>query len=187
MIRKTKETEIEVLWTPRGSREIQINTGVGFLDHMLECWAFHGGFDLKLEAIGDLSVDPHHTVEDTAIALGETMAEELGDRSGLARFGWAYAPLDEALSRAVVDLVQRPFCRLGLPALPQALGTIPGEMVGHFFRSLAFAGRFTLHLDVLAGDNGHHVAESAFKALGLSLAAALQPAGSVPASTKGVL
>ena len=186
MIRETKETRVEVLWRPEAG-PIEVATGVGFLDHMLEQWAFHGGFTLSLKAEGDLRVDAHHTAEDAALALGEEVDAVLGSREGLARFGWAYAPLEEALARAVVDLARRPSCALRLLPLPPALGQLPSEMVPHLLRSLASAGRFTLHLDVLAGENGHHMVEASFKALGLAFAQALRPKGAAAASTKGVL
>ena len=187
MIRRTGETLVEVEWRVRGKGPARVETGIGFLDHMLESWAFHGGFDLRLKADGDLRVDAHHTVEDVALALGEAMDEALGDRAGLARFGWAYAPLDEALARAVVDLVRRPYCEVTLPPLPPMIGQLPSEMVPHLFRSLATAGRFTLHLDVLRAENGHHAVEAAFKALALAMGQALAVKGRSARSTKGAL
>lgn len=187
MIRETKEVRVEVTWIPAGTGRIEVATGIGFLDHMLEQWAFHGGFDLSLRAEGDLRVDAHHTVEDVAIALGECVAEALGDRAGLTRFGWAYAPLDEALSRAVVDLVRRPHCSFRAAPLPERIGEMSGEMVPHFFRSFAEAGRFTLHVDLLQGENAHHRVESAFKALALAFAQALQRRGDGAPSTKGTM
>lgn len=187
MIRETSETRVEVEWSPRGESDPEVATGIGFLDHMLNQWAFHGGFGLRLACRGDLGVDAHHTVEDVALALGEEMDRVLGDRAGLARFGWAYAPLDEALSRAVVDLVKRPHCSLRAAPFPERLGQLPGEMVPHFFRSLSSSGRFTLHLDLLHGENAHHRVESAFKAFALALALAVAPKGRGPASTKGTM
>ncbi|MFI5165431.1 MAG: imidazoleglycerol-phosphate dehydratase [Thermoanaerobaculales bacterium] len=187
MIRKTKETKVEVVWSPSAAGAIEVATGIGFLDHMLEQWAFHGAFGLTLRTEGDLRVDAHHTVEDTALALGQCVAEALGDRSGLARFGWAYAPLDEALARAVVDLVRRPFCAFRAAPLPDLLGQLPGEMVPHFFRSFAGSCAVTLHIDILEGENAHHRVEAAFKAFGLAFAQALRPSGTGVASTKGVL
>jgi len=187
MIRETRETRVEVEWSPRGDGNPEVVTGIGFLDHMLGQWAFHGGFELRLTCQGDLGVDAHHTVEDVALALGEEMDRVLGDRAGLARFGWAYAPLDEALSRAVVDLVKRPHCSFRAAPLPEMLGQLPGEMVPHFFRSLSSSGRFTLHLDLLHGENAHHRVESAFKAFGLALAQAVMVRGRDAASTKGTM
>ncbi len=187
MIRETKETRVDVEWRPRGTGQITVATGVGFLDHMLEQWAFHGGFDLRLRAEGDLGVDAHHTAEDAAIALGQAVDAALGGRAGLARFGWAYVPLEDALSRAVVDLARRPFCAFRASPLPEMLGQLPGEMVGHVFRSLATAGRFTLHVDLLHGDNAHHRVESAFKAFGLAFAQAVRPISEAAPSTKGTM
>lgn len=187
MIRETKETKVEVAWSPSAGGAIEVATGIGFLDHMLKQWAFHGGFALTLRTEGDLPVDAHHAVEDTALALGQCVSEALGDRSGLARFGWAYAPLDEALARAVVDLVRRPFCAFSAAPLPDMLGQLPGEMVPHFFRSFACSCALTLHVDVLEGENAHHRVEAAFKAFGLAFAQALRPSGTEATSTKGVL
>lgn len=187
MIRRTRETAVDVEWAARSASRSQVDTGIGFLDHMLESWALHGGFGLRLKADGDLHVDAHHTIEDVALALGGAMDEALGDRAGLARFGWAYAPLDETLARAVVDLARRPSCTVVLPALPAMMGQFPSEMVPHFFRSLSAAGRFTLHLDVLRTENGHHAVEAAFKALALAMAQAVENKGEAPLSTKGVL
>jgi imidazoleglycerol-phosphate dehydratase len=187
MIRETKEVRVEVSWSPWGTGRIEVASGIGFLDHMIAQWAFHGGFDLSLRAEGDLRVDAHHTVEDTALALGECVSEVLGDRAGLARFGWAYAPLDEALSRVVVDLVKRPHVSFRAEPLPERIGELPGEMVAHFFRSFAEAGRFTLHVDLLQGENAHHRVESAFKAFALAFSQAVQPRGSGAPSTKGTM
>lgn len=186
MIRETKETKVEVVWSPAGGA-IEVATGLGFLDHVLEQWAFHGGFGLTLKTAGDLRVDAHHTVEDTALALGKCVSDALGDRAGLARFGWAYAPLDEALARVVVDLVKRPFCAFRAGPLPDMIGQLPGEMVPHFLRSFATSGEVTLHVDVLAGESAHHRVEAAFKAFGLAFAQAVRPKGGGAASTKGVL
>lgn len=188
MRRVTNETAVEVTWRPRPGR-VAVQTGLGFLDHMVEQFAFHSGTALSLKAKGDLGVDAHHTVEDVALALGEEVSRSLGERVGLARFGWAYAPLDEALARVVVDLVRRPYAAVALGTLPPMLGAVPGEMVPHFFRSFATAAQITLHVEVLAGENGHHRAEAAFKALGLAFAQALAPAGggARARSTKGRL
>jgi len=187
MIRETGETRVEVEWNPRGESKAVVTTGIGFLDHMLAQWAFHGAFDLRLTCQGDLGVDAHHTVEDVALALGQEMDQVLGGREGIHRFGWAYAPLDESLSRAVVDLVKRQHCSFRAAPLPEMLGQLPGEMVPHFFRSLSSSGQFTLHLDLLRGENSHHRVESAFKAFGLALAQAVAVKGRGAASTKGTM
>ncbi|MEW6758739.1 MAG: imidazoleglycerol-phosphate dehydratase [Acidobacteriota bacterium] len=184
--RETRETRVEVGLSLRGG-PVAVETGVGFLDHMLETLAHHGGLGLSLRVRGDLHVDAHHSVEDASIALGRVLDEALCERQGLARFGWAYAPLDEALARAVVDLARRSHCTFTCPSLPERIGEFPSEMTGHFFRTLASEGRFTLHLDVLRADNGHHALESAFKALALALRQALVPVAQRVRSTKGTL
>lgn len=187
MKRVTKETTVELLWRPKPGK-ILVQTGVGFLDHMLDQLAFHSGSSLVLNAKGDLEVDAHHTVEDVALAFGEEVSRVLGDRSGLTRFGWAYAPLEDALARSVVDLVRRPWASVKLGNLPPMLGAVPSEMVPHFFRSFAMSAQMTLHVEVLSGENGHHQVEAAFKATALALAQALFPAPLTKArSTKGRL
>jgi imidazoleglycerol-phosphate dehydratase len=186
MIRETKETRVELTMSME-SGAIEVATGVGFLDHMVEQWAFHGGLGLTLRTQGDLKVDAHHTVEDTAIGLGLALSEALRDRDDIRRFGHAYAPLDEALARAVVDLVRRPFCAFRCPALAPMIGAMPGEMVPHFFRSMATSGQFTLHIDVLQGESDHHRVEAAFKAFGLATAMAAGPSKRASGSTKGVM
>lgn len=185
-VRETRETRVEV-GLSLGGGSVAVETGVGFLDHMLETLACHGGLGLSLQARGDLHVDAHHCVEDVSIALGRALDEVLGPRQGLARFGWAYAPLDEALARAVVDLARRPFCAFTSPPLPEMIGGFPGDMAAHFFRSFSLEGRFTLHLDVLRAENGHHAIESAFKALAMALRQALSPVSQKVRTTKGVL
>jgi imidazoleglycerol-phosphate dehydratase len=196
--RKSRETEVLVaLALDPESPAAEIDSGIGFLDHMLTSLATHAGWDLRLACRGDLAVDDHHSVEDCAIALGETLARALAAGAAAGRppkrFGSAYAPLDEALARAVIDLSGRPFCRTELGLSGASLGGLEGENVGHFFWSLASTAKMTLHIDVLAGDNAHHKAEAAFKALALALreAAASSPLAppdsgtSGPASTKG--
>lgn len=189
--RITRETRIEGSFSLRGAGTVDIATGIGFLDHMLHALALHAGFDVALRCEGDLHIDDHHTAEDCALALGEAFDAALGDRSGIMRFGWAYAPLDEALSRAVVDLVRRPGASVELGLTRERLGELSCENVAHFLSSFAIAGRFTLHIDTLKGANDHHRAESAFKALALALRQATAPAdAAAPASarsTKGAL
>lgn len=187
LIRQTKETRVEVALKPGGRGRASVETGIGFLDHMLGTWALYAGVDLSLRCDGDLHVDAHHTAEDSALALGEALDVSLGSREGIARFGWAYAPLEEALARAALDLARRPFYAGAFPVLPPMLGTLPGEMVPHVLRSFAFAGRFTLHADVLRSENGHHAVEAAFKSMGLAFAMALAPKGRGARSAKGVL
>ena len=168
---------------------MNIGTGVGFLDHLLGSLALHAGWDLELTCSGDLHIDDHHTAEDCAIVLGQALDKALGERAGIVRFGAAYAPLDEALSRVVVDLCTRPVAVVNLGLRREMLGTLSCENVPHVLRSLAVSGRFTLHADVLAGENDHHRAESAFKALALALRQATARSGGAGAvaSTKGVL
>lgn len=186
--RKTGETAITVALELDGTGRSEIATGIGFLDHMLTALAKHGRFDLTLECEGDLHVDDHHTVEDCALALGQAFDQALGERRGITRFGSAYAPLDEALARAVVDLSGRPCAVIELGLTREMLGEVACENLVHFFSSLAGTARMALHLDVLRGDNDHHRAEAAFKATALALRQAVRSDGSaeVP-STKGVL
>jgi imidazoleglycerol-phosphate dehydratase len=186
--RKTLETAVEVELILDGTGRAEVATGIGFFDHMLGALAKHARFDLTLKCRGDLEVDDHHTVEDCGLALGQSLDQALGERRGIARFGSAYAPLDEALARAVVDLSGRPYAVVDLGLARAALGTLSCENVGHFFASLATAGRMALHVDVLRGANDHHRAEAAFKAAALALRQSVRPDGpdQVP-STKGVL
>jgi imidazoleglycerol phosphate dehydratase HisB len=186
--RKTLETGISLELTLDGSGRAEVATGIGFLDHMLGALAKHTRFDLSLKCRGDLEVDDHHTVEDCALALGQALDQALGQRRGSARFGSAHAPLDEALARVVVDLSGRPCAVVELGLERETLGGLACENVGHFFASLATAGRMALHVDVLRGANDHHRAEAAFKAAALALRQAVRIEGpdQVP-STKGVL
>jgi imidazoleglycerol phosphate dehydratase HisB len=186
--RRTAETAIRVALTLDGTGRAEIETGIGFLDHMLTALAKHARFDLDLSCDGDLDIDDHHTAEDCALALGMALDAALGERRGIGRFGSAYAPLDEALARVVVDLSGRPFARVSCGFCRERIGEIATENLTHVFQSLAMAGRMALHVDVLEGENDHHRAEAAFKALALALrnAVALDGSGDVP-STKGVL
>jgi imidazoleglycerol-phosphate dehydratase len=186
--RATKETRIELTLVLDGEGLSSVATGVGFLDHMLASLAKHARFDLVLTCEGDLEIDDHHTAEDCALALGSALDEALGERAGIARFGHAYAPLDEALARAVVDLSGRPFADVDLGLSRERLGALATENLTHVLASLATAARMTLHVDVSKGENDHHRAEAAFKATALALRAACTRDGSssVP-STKGVL
>lgn len=185
--RKTGETEVEVVLVVDGSGIVDVKTGLGFFDHMLQALGRHSGFDLELGATGDLDVDDHHTVEDCAIVLGRALDEALGDRSGIARFGTAYAPLDESLARAVVDLSGRPWPEVAIPFDRPTIGEVATENVIHFFRSFAIEARMALHLDLVRGDNDHHKAEAAFKALALALRDAVMARGEGVPSTKGSL
>lgn len=186
--RETKETRIELELDLDGTGEVDVSTGLGFLDHMLTALGRHGRLNLRLHCQGDLEVDDHHTVEDCALVLGEALEQALGERRGIQRFGYAYAPLDEALARVVVDLSGRaaPVVNLGLQR--EMIGQVATENLHHFFVSLANRSRSAIHVDVLRGDNDHHRIEAAFKALALALrqAVALDGSDEVP-STKGVL
>lgn len=186
--RKTRETDIRCELVLDGTGVASVATGIGFLDHLLVTLARFSRFDLTLTCAGDLHIDDHHTAEDCALALGKALDEALGERRGIERFGHAYAPLDEALARAVVDLSGRPWPEIHLGLVRETLGTIACENIRHVLQSLAIAGRMALHVEVLRGDNDHHRAEAAFKALALALRAAVRPDGSEAiASTKGVL
>lgn len=171
-----------------GSQTVDIQTGVGFLDHMIHALAKHAGWSLIVECIGDLHIDDHHTTEDCGIALGQAFKEALGQVRGVKRFGTGFAPLDEALSRAVVDLSNRPFAVIDLGLKREKIGDLSCEMIPHFLESFAEAARITLHVDCLRGFNDHHRSESAFKALAVAIREATSSNGTkdVP-STKGVL
>ena len=186
--RATRETSTQLSLALDGTGKTTIKTGIGFLDHLLDALGRHARLDLKLTCEGDLQVDDHHTAEDCALALGEALDRALGERRGISRFGWALAPFDEALARAVVDLSGRPFADVALDLKREAIGGLACENVGHFLRSFATAARLTLHVDVLKGENDHHRAEAAFKATALALrqAVALSGFDDVP-STKGTL
>lgn len=186
--RKTGETDITVTVNLDGTGAASVRTGIGFLDHMLTALARHARLDLTLACTGDLQVDDHHTAEDCALALGAAIDTALGERRAFARFGHAYAPLDEALARAVVDLSGRPYAVVELGLRREAIGGLSCENIPHVITSLATALRGAIHVDVLRGENDHHRAEAAFKALALALRAALArtPNADVP-STKGVL
>lgn len=186
--RKTRETEITVTLRLDGTGESKISTGVGFYDHLLGSLAHHALFDLEIEATGDLAIDEHHTVEDVALVFGAALAEALGDRSGIARFGDAAVPMDEAVATAVVDVGGRPYAVIDLPFKGKRAGKLPLQLIEHVFESFARAGGVTLHLKG-KGRNDHHLAEAAFKALGRSLraACAADPRRSGVASTKGSL
>lgn len=188
--RATSETSISVTLDLDGTGQHAISTGVGFLDHMLRHIAVHGLFDLDLKAAGDLEIDTHHTIEDTALALGQAFDQALGDRRGIVRMGSAYAPMDETLAFAAVDLSGRPYSVFqGKWHSPQ-IGQFPVSLVRHFIESLAVTSRANIHARVLYGRDDHHQAEALFKALARALDAATQldprRSGAVP-STKGSL
>lgn len=186
--RRTSETSVDLTLNIDGSGVASVATGIGFLDHLLVALARHARLDLELKCAGDLHIDDHHTSEDVALSLGQALDQALGDRRGVTRFGHALVPLDEALSRAVVDLSGRPFADVNLSLTRSSIGEMACENVGHVLRSFASAARLTLHVDVLKGDNDHHRAESAFKATAIALRDAVRRSGfdDVP-STKDVL
>ncbi len=187
--RATRETRVRVELT-LAPGPIDVKTGIGFLDHMLTSLAFHGGLSLVLSCQGDLEVDDHHSAEDCALALGTALRQALGDKAGIRRFGSAYAPLDEALARAVIDLSGRPCAVVELGLTRESIGALACENITHFVTSLANAAMATIHLDVLRGSNDHHRAEAAFKALALALREAITidaSRGSAVPSAKGTL
>jgi imidazoleglycerol-phosphate dehydratase len=187
--RKTRETDVQLALDLDGFGRSKIATGVGFLDHMLTAFATHGHLDLDIRCKGDLHVDAHHSVEDVGIALGDGLLQALGDRKGIVRFGHAYVPLDEALSRCVVDLSGRPFLHYDVGFRAQRVGDMPTELFEDFFWALADHGRLNLHLEAIRGRNAHHIAETLFKssARALAMAVALDPRVKGVPSTKGSL
>jgi imidazoleglycerol-phosphate dehydratase len=186
--RSTRETQITVTLKLDGTGETNIETGVGFYDHLLDSLAHHALFDLEVRAAGDLVIDEHHTVEDVALVLGAALAAALADRSGIVRFGDAAVPMDESIVTAVVDVGGRPYAVIDLPFKGKRAGKMPLELIEHVFESLARAGGMTLHIKG-KGRNDHHLAEAAFKALGRALraACAVDPRRRGAASTKGAL
>ena len=187
--RDTKETRIRASINLDGSGAGKLDTGVPFLDHMLDQVARHGGFDLEISAKGDLHIDAHHTVEDIGITLGQALAQALGDKQGIRRYGHAYVPLDEALSRVVVDLSGRPGLEFKIAFVRARIGEFDVDLVHEFFQGFVNHAQVTLHVDNLKGDNAHHQAETAFKAFGraLRMAAELDPRAQGVPSTKGTL
>lgn len=186
--RETGETRIRASVDLDGSGRADVSTGLAFLDHMITQLSMHGRFDVTIEASGDLNVDDHHTVEDVALVLGRVFREALGEVRSIRRFGSAYAPLDEALARVVVDWSGRPLAVTELGLVRHEIGRVATENIPHFLRSFATAADLTLHVDVLRGENDHHRIESAFKALALALRSSVERVSGygVP-STKGVL
>lgn len=184
--RETSETAIELDLTLDGTGVADVDTGVGFLDHLLAGLTKHARFDLTLRCRGDIEIDDHHTVEDCGLALGAAIDDALGERRGITRFGSAYAPLDEALARAVVDISGRGGAWVSLNLQRESIGALSTENLPHFIESLARTAGITIHVDVLKGENDHHRAEAAFKALALALRQAVARSGEqgIP-STKG--
>lgn len=184
--RETNETKVRVRVDLDGTGRAQVSTGVGFFDHLLESLAHHSLIDLEIETSGDLIVDDHHTVEDTALVLGEALANALGDRSGIQRFGDASVPMDEAIARCTIDVGGRPYAVIELPMTNPYIGNLTTQNLAHALEALASRAGFTLHLSA-SGANDHHTAEAAFKALAraLRLAVAADPRRHGVPSTKG--
>lgn len=182
--RTTKETSIQLILGLEPG-EIEINSGIGFFDHMLNQLAFHAGWSLSISCKGDLGVDDHHSVEDIAIALGMAFSELVPSNAGRTRFGYAYAPMDEALARAAIDLSGRGLCEFSGTFAAPSIGSLTASNIAHFFQSFAMQAHFTMHLDILRGENDHHKAEALFKAAALALKAALEIRPDAEGSTKG--
>lgn len=185
--RKTKETDIELSLKIDGSRDIDIDTGVPFFDHMLTLFGFHAGFDLNIKCLGDLPVDDHHTVEDVGIALGQAYYQALGQFKGINRYGMCYVPMDEALARAVVDVSNRPYLFYKATYQRIEIGGLSLENVLEFFRAFVNEARINLHLEVLYGQNDHHKVESLFKAFARAIKEASMIVSNDLPSTKGML
>ena len=187
--RRTKESDVRVVLDLDGTGEASSDTGVPFYDHMVAQLGRHAGFDLAVHTRGDLEVDPHHTVEDTSLALGQALREALGDKAGLRRFGDALVPLDECLVQAAVDLSGRPYLVHAQPKIVELIGTFDTTLVRHVWESFVATSQIALHVRVLSGENGHHVVEAQFKAVARALrdAVALDPRVTGVPSTKGSL
>jgi imidazoleglycerol-phosphate dehydratase len=187
--RKTRETDIHVDFNLDGSGLVDIATGVGFMDHMLTLFAVHGFFDLVIRAQGDTHVDDHHTVEDLGICLGQAFAEALGDKAGINRYGHAYVPMDETLARVCVDFSNRPFLHYKVAIADRKIGTFDTALAAEFLRAFSLHAGLTLHVDLLHGENGHHIIEAIFKALGRATGEAASPRAGLDGtlSSKGIL
>lgn len=186
--RKTKETDIYIELDLEGGTTTDIQTGIGFFDHMLNAFAVHGGFGLYVRVEGDLEVDCHHTIEDTGIVLGQALAKALGDKSGIKRFGSFYVPMDEALGFCSLDISGRPFLVFDALFPEERIGSYDSCMTEEFMRAFAFNAGITLHMKALYGKNSHHITEALYKALGHALRQAVElSSDNKPLSTKGVL
>ncbi|HEX9505261.1 MAG TPA: imidazoleglycerol-phosphate dehydratase HisB [Acidimicrobiia bacterium] len=185
--RETKETTVDLTLEVDGTGAASASTGIPFFDHMLEQLAKHGGFDLRIEATGDLEVDLHHTVEDVGIVLGTALKEALGDKAGVRRFASALVPLDEALVQVALDLSGRPFLVYDVDPVSEWIGTFDPQLTEEFWRAFAFGAGITLHIRSLSGRNGHHVIEASFKGVARSLRDAVRVEGTSVPSTKGTL
>lgn len=184
--RTTKETDIQLVLSLDGGN-VRVSTGVGFLDHMLTAMAFHGGLGLNVKAHGDLNVDSHHTVEDVGIVLGQALAQALGDKAGIARFGNSFVPMDEALVQCCLDISGRPFLAFEAPMPQEKIGEYDACLTQEFLRAFAFNAGVTLHVRCMAGVNAHHITEAIFKATGRALRQAIRVEGTTVLSSKGML
>jgi imidazoleglycerol-phosphate dehydratase len=188
--RKTKETDISVEVNLDGTGVYNVSTGIGFLDHMIEQFSRHSLIDVTLKIDGDLHVDQHHTTEDSALALGQAIAEALGDKGGIGRYGTAHSPMDETLARVALDISGRPFCAFNAKFSQEKLGELDTELIPHWFHSIAQAVGITLHIELLYGENNHHICEAIFKGFARAMRQAVEvdprKGGAVP-STKGQL
>ena len=187
LIRKTNETAVELCLCLDGEGKSEIETGIGFFDHMLTLFARHGGFDLEIHCDGDLFVDAHHSVEDIGIVLGDAIKEALGDKNGIRRYGSALIPMDETLAEAALDLSGRSYLVFNAEFTAERIGEFPTEMAEEFFRAVADRAGMTLHINLRYGKNNHHMAEGIFKAFGHALKDAVAIDGGGILSTKGVL
>jgi imidazoleglycerol-phosphate dehydratase len=185
--RTTKETTVDLVLDVDGGGSASASTGIPFFDHMLEQLGKHGGFDLRIEATGDLEVDTHHTVEDVGIVLGTALKEALGDKAGVRRFASSLVPLDEALVQVALDLSGRPFLVYEVDPVAEWIGTFDPQLAEEFWRAFAFGAGITLHVKSLAGKNGHHVIEASFKGVARALRDAVTIEGTSVPSTKGTL
>ena len=187
LVRKTKETDITVEIDLDGSGKADINTGIGFFDHMLSAIAVHGGMDLTVKCKGDLDVDGHHTVEDVGIVFGKALSSALGDKKGIARFACEYVPMDDALARSVIDISGRAFLVYDAPQLTGYIGAYDADLTEEFFRAVCSYGMINLHVDLLRGNNTHHMCEAVFKSFARALGAASRIVSDKVRSTKGAL
>jgi len=187
--RKTRETNIRLRLDLDGSGTVEVETGVGFMDHMLTLFAVHGFFDLQVAAQGDIQVDDHHTVEDLGICLGRAVKKALGDMAGICRYGHAYVPMDEALVRVCLDCSNRSYLHYDVPVPDQKVGSFDTSLTKEFLRALVLHAGMTMHVDLLHGENSHHIIEAVFKALGRAVSQAVAPLPRLSGqlSSKGIL
>lgn len=187
LTRKTKETDVSVTWNLDGTGKASINTGIGFFNHMLELLAFHSGTDLRVKAVGDIDVDDHHTIEDIGIVLGTVFRQALGDRIGIARYGFFLLPMDEVLAETAMDISGRPYLVFNCDFNRENVGAMATEMAEEFFRAFVVAAGVTLHINVSYGTNDHHKMEGIFKSFARTLKAAVKVEGNQIPSTKGMM